>query len=185
MRNALLFAGLALVLTCGTAAAQDRTDAVPDGEGTAETTRPDREGRAGELLRRVLGASRLPRSAEDARDAGVPEERVRDVIRIAREREMRAGETGEILVVETEGVRRGGNPDNFGAAVQQMKASGLRGRELAAAIHAEQIARGMKKPKSGLSKGKGKQGGPAGDGPRRDGKGKGKGKGSSKSRRNG
>jgi hypothetical protein len=36
---------------------------------------------------------------------------------------------------------------NFGATVQELKAGGLRGRELARAIHAEQIARGMKKPK--------------------------------------
>ena len=44
------------------------------------------------------------------------------------------------IVVETEEVRRGGKPENFGAVVQELKAQGLRGRELAEAIHGKGLA---------------------------------------------
>ena len=50
-----------------------------------------------------------------------------------------------------------------------MKAEGLRGRELAAAIHAEQVARGMKKEKHGAGpRGQGARGKPGGRAKDRD-----------------
>lgn len=142
------------------------TEAEAKREPTAGSTRPDRpaaesadnEDVVRERLReRLRRAIRLPGAVQESRDAGVPEDKVRDVLDSARERDVPAGEVERILEVENEALRKGGSADNFGAAVQQMKASGLRGRELAEAIHAEQIARGMKKPKHGhLDRDKGK-----------------------------
>jgi hypothetical protein len=132
---------VALVAGGGFAAAQE-----------ADAEEGDRE-RLRDRLRRAV---QLPRRTEEAREAGVPEERVREILRTGREREIRPDEMEEILEVENRRIREGGPVDNFGAAVQQMKASGLRGRALAEAIHAEQIARGMKKPK-GVPPGQAKQ----------------------------
>jgi hypothetical protein len=118
----------------------------------AETEEGDRE-RLRDRLRRAI---QLPRRTEEAREAGVPEERVREILRTGREREIRPDEMEVILEVENHRIREGGPVDNFGAAVQEMKASGLRGRALAEAIHAEQVARGMKRPK-GAPPGQAKQ----------------------------
>ena len=135
---------------------QPTTDSQPTEEKNVEET-PTVEGTARERIReRLRRAIRLPEVVQDSRDAGVPEDKVRDVLDSARERGVPAGDVEEILEVENEAIRQGGNPDHFGAAVQEMKSSGLRGRELAEAIHAEQYARGMKKPKKDKGyKGKG------------------------------
>ena len=152
MRKGLLLLALILCLA-----------GLPAGAGTEEeeaaNTEEAAEARRAEFRERVKEALGLPRTAEESREAGVPEEKVREVLEAARTRGVPASETRRILETENEEIRRGGNPENFGAAVQQMKESGLRGRELAEAIHAEQIARGMKKPKMkehGKEKGKGK-----------------------------
>jgi hypothetical protein len=149
-----LLLALIAIVAVGTVAAQERSSDPREGktaerERPAQTEEPEEEAKSGisAIFERLRRASRLPRTAEDAREEGVDEERVRDAIRVARERDMTAAETQEILETEVEEIRRTGNPENFGAAVQEMKQSGLRGRELAQAIHAEQIARGMKKPK--------------------------------------
>jgi len=178
---------LAVVMGMGAALAQDagETEKASARRQTAADTRSPEIERQRESLRdRMQRAIRLPRTTEEARKEGVPEEEVREVLRTGRERGIPPGEMEEILEAENEELRRGGGADNFGAAVQEMKASGLRGRELADAIHAEQVARGMKKPK-----GKGR--GPShadedfdderaelesGDKPKGKGKGKGKGK---------
>jgi len=138
MRNKLLIAILALVCAGGPAVAQDRE---------ARDTRPEGEARSAleQLQDRLRAAIHLPRSAEEAREAGVDRDRLREVLRAGRDNGVFAGEMTVILDTENEGLRQGGNPENFGAAVQAMKASGLRGRALAEAIHAEQAARGMKK----------------------------------------
>jgi hypothetical protein len=141
---------------------RERQATTAESEAGAAATEQDPAARRDRVSERVRRASRLPRTTEQAREAGVPEERVRETIRVVRERGIPADEAQEIIEVETEEVRQGGNPDNFGSFVQQAKESGLRGRELAEAIHAEQIARGMKKPKTGSdtdrghSKGKGR-----------------------------
>lgn len=185
MLRRLLSLTLMLIVAGGMAAAQDREDTRGERE-RGDTTRRElpttaEEGEAStsdterattterqRTADRVRRASRLPRTTSQAREAGVPEERVRETIRVARERGIPADEAQRILEVETEAVRQGGNPDNFGSFVQQAKESGLRGRELAEAIHAEQIARGMKKPGKGQDDD-------------RDGKARGKGKGHDKS----
>jgi len=140
MRRRLFIVILGLIFAGGLALAQDRE---------ADSTRPAGEEKSAmeRLKDRVREAIWLPRSAEDAREAGVDRERVREVLRTGRDFGVSADEMRIILDTENEGLRQGGNPENFGAAVQAMKASGLRGRELAAAIHAEQAARGMKKQK--------------------------------------
>jgi DNA-binding transcriptional MocR family regulator len=154
MHRRLLLLALIAIVAIGMVAAQERSADPREGktaerERPAETEEPREEARSGleTILERLRRASRLPRTAEDAREEGVDRERVREAIRTARERGVTAAETQEILETEVEEVRRTGNPDNFGAAVQELKQSGLRGRELAEAIHAEQVARGMKKPK--------------------------------------
>jgi hypothetical protein len=138
MRHRFIIAALALLFAGGLVLAQD-----PE----AEKTRPEGEKQSAieRLKERMRDAIQLPRSAEEAREAGVDEEKVREVLRTGRDNGVSAEEMKEIIDTENAELRQGGNPENFGAAVQAMKASGLRGRELADAIHAEQAARGMKK----------------------------------------
>jgi hypothetical protein len=177
---------LTAVMATGTVLAQDAAEAEEGRtrEQTAADTRSAEIQQQREALRdRMRRAVRLPRTTEEAREEGASEEQVREVLRTGRERGIPAGDMEEVLEAENEELRRGGGSDNFGAAVQEMKASGLRGRELADAIHAEQVARGMKKPKD---KGRGRsradeeiddersESGPEG---KPEGKGKGKGKG--------
>jgi hypothetical protein len=163
MRMALLL--IVALLAGGFATAQDTA---------AEDTAQERV----TLRERLRRAIRLPRTTEEAREAGVPEERVREILRTGRERRIPPDEMDEILVVENQAIREGGPVGNFGAVVQELKAGGLRGRELARAIHAEQVARGMKKPK-GVPPGQaGKRGGgPPGAQGQGQGQGQGKGKG--------
>jgi len=56
-----------------------------------------------------------------------------------------AGSLAELFAEENDAIRKHGRIDNFGAFVQEKLAAGLRGRELAAAIHAEHAARGIGK----------------------------------------
>jgi len=156
MLKKLMLSVATLVLLCGLSAVRAQE---PPAE--AQKTRPEEPTVREQIRERIRRAMRLPEVVQESRDAGVPEEKVREVLDTARERDLKVGEVEEIFEIENEAIRQGGNPDNFGAAVQQMKASGLRGRELADAIHAEQYARGMKKPKKdkgykGKGKGKGK-----------------------------
>jgi len=109
-------------------------------------------------VERVRQAVRLPQATQEAREAGAPEGRIAEILATARERAIPAADVEEIVRVETDALRAGGQPDNFGAAVLEMKARGLRGRDLAEAIHAEQLARGMKKATPGKGKGPGKPG---------------------------
>ena len=140
MRKVIVLMALSVMVAGGLAIAQ---------EGDTETEQPVSGERIREIRERIRNAILLPRTAEESREAGATEERVREVLQTARTRRLPADEARVILVTENEELRRGGDPGNFGAAVQRMKENGLRGRELAAAIHAEQIARGMKKPKQG------------------------------------
>ncbi len=96
----------------------------------------------GREILRVLG---LPRMADSIRDAGVPAEEVEGVFRSARAQRIPAIETAEVFEESLRAVREHGPMDNFGAFVQVQLASGLRGRDLAAAIHAEHARRGIGK----------------------------------------
>ena len=111
-------------------------------------------------VERVRQSVRLPQATQEAREAGAPEGRIAEILQTARERAVPAADVEEILRTETTVLREGGNPDNFGAVVLELKAGGLRGRELAEAIHAEQVARGMKKAKPARGKGPAGKGNP-------------------------
>ena len=183
---------LMALLVTGVSLAQDDAGDKKTEPAREERTDGSQQGRREELRERIRKAMQLPRTTEEARKEGVPEEEVQEVLKAGREQGIPAGDMQEILETENEELREG-RKDNFGAAVQQMKASGLRGRELADAIHAEQLARGMKKPKHGQA-GRGHYADEAPDGEDTDeqseealerGKGKAKGKGKDKDKSKG
>lgn len=94
-------------------------------------------------LEAIRQAMRLPTVTQEARVLGVPERDLQSVFATAREQRLPAGYLAEVLAVENEAIRKHGPIDNFGAFVQERLKAGLRGRELADAIHAEHTARGM------------------------------------------
>lgn len=85
----------------------------------------------------------LPLAVEAARRAGIPSGTVWDVLDSLRRRRVPAGDAEVILRTEVEAVEAGAPKENFGAFVNEQLARGLRGRELAAAIHAEHARRGI------------------------------------------
>ena len=85
----------------------------------------------------------LPLAVDAARRAGIPAGTIWDVLDSLRRRRVPAADAEQILRAETEAVERGAPRDNFGAFVNAQLARGLRGRELAAAIHAEHARRGI------------------------------------------
>ena len=95
------------------------------------------------LQQAVLRAIDLPRAAEELRRAGVPVEEVRTAIETARRRQMPAAEAEEVLAETSRAVEENGPIENFGAFVQAQLDSGLRGRDLAAAIRAEHQRMGI------------------------------------------
>ena len=97
------------------------------------------------LLETILKAVRLPTVTQEARVLGVPERDLRGIFTTARERGISASSLADVLSAENEAIRKNGPIDNFGAFVQEQLDAGLRGRELAAAIHAEHAARGIGK----------------------------------------
>ena len=96
--------------------------------------------------RPALEAIQLPLVANDAREAGIPEDQVRGVLEQNRDRGVPVEDTVEVLESGAEAAEEHGPVDNFGAFVQSQLDAGLRGQELAAAIHAEHAARGKGKP---------------------------------------
>lgn len=99
----------------------------------------------GSLVERLRAALELPVRATEAREAGVPDERVQGTIWDIFRSRVPAGEAADILDAEVRTVREGAPRDNFGAYVRSQVQSGLRGRELADAIHREQERRGMRR----------------------------------------
>jgi len=97
------------------------------------------------FLQELLQAARLPTVTREARVLGVPERDLQTIFAAAREHRIPAGNLAELLSEENKAIRQHGPVDNFGAFVQEKLDAGLRGRELAAAIHAEHAARGMGK----------------------------------------
>jgi len=117
---------------------------------------------------RLLRAIRLPRTADEARQAGIPDDQVREAIDVVRGHGIDAGDAQLVLEEEVRSVKENGPIDNFGAFVRSRLDSGLRGRELAEAIRAEHAARGKKAHggskagpggKDATGKSKGKHGG--------------------------
>jgi hypothetical protein len=97
------------------------------------------------FLQELLQAARLPTVTREARVLGVPERDLQTIFAAAREHRIPAGNLAELLSEENKAIRQHGPVDNFGAFVQEKLDAGLRGRELAAAIHAEHAARGIGK----------------------------------------
>lgn len=91
----------------------------------------------------ILRAIDLPRVMQRAREAGIPDSSIRGVMERMRQRGIPAEDATTAMDMEVEAVERGGDRDNFGAFVRTQVESGLRGRELAAAIRAERQRRGM------------------------------------------
>lgn len=112
----------------------------------------------GTVLDKVRAALNLPVSTNTAREWGVPDERVRTTIWDIHRAGVPADDAARIFDEEVRIVREGGSKDNFGAFVKDRVNAGLRGRELADAIHAEHARRGMGKPADA-----GKQGGKPAD----------------------
>jgi hypothetical protein len=98
---------------------------------------------------RLERAIDLPAEAQRLRDMGVPAAEVALAIRSAREHGLSAGDATDLMEEGT----RGEKLDNFGKFVGEQLDEGLRGRDLAQAIHEEKARRG-----------KGGQG-PEGEGP--------------------
>ncbi len=113
----------------------------------------------------ILEAILLPRVSDSLRKEGVPEEEVRVAIEEAMRKRLPPDETKQVLDETARSVRESGPIDNFGAFVQTQLDAGLRGRELAAAIHAEHARRGIGKgkkleAKKGAAKAEKARGGP-------------------------
>ncbi len=114
----------------------------------------------------ILEAILLPRVSDELRKEGVPDDDVRVAIEEAMRKRLPPDETKQVLDETARTVRETGPIDNFGAYVQTQLDSGLRGRELAAAIHAEHARRGIGKGKK--LKVEKARGGPAAVKPKRD-----------------
>jgi hypothetical protein len=91
---------------------------------------------------RIAAILGIPARADEVRRAGVPDSTVRGVLDVLIGRAVPPEEVEQILVTERDAAREHGPTDNFGAFVQARLDQGLRGRELAAAIRAEHVARG-------------------------------------------
>lgn len=131
MSKHILRAGLLLLLSAMPAAAQDSGP-------TALST--------------IIQAMQLPTQAKQSRALGVPESDLLSILTHARQNQIPAATISDLLWQENDAIRKHGRIDNFGAFVQSKLDQGLRGKELAAAIHAEHAARGMGK---GNGKGEG------------------------------
>ena len=123
---------LALLLPAA-AWAQEETVTKTTNETTSKTI-----SRVDEILR-VIG---LPTIAEEARRAGLPDEDVRIILDEAQKQDLPPSATEAILQNGRDAALESGPVDNFGAFVQARLRDGLRGQDLAAAIHSEHKMRG-------------------------------------------
>jgi hypothetical protein len=116
----------------------------------------------------ALGASpalgraiELPAKAQALRDQGVPASEVATAVRAAHDHGLNAGDTADLLEAA-----RGAKLDDLGSFVREKLDEGLRGRELADAIHEEQARRGQGRPDDpGDGRGKAPDGEKGGKGP--------------------
>jgi len=100
----------------------------------------------------------LPQTVDEGRRAGIPSGSIWGVLDSLRRRGVPGADAGKIVREEVDAVKGGAPRENFGKYVNAQLARGLRGRELAAAIHAEHARRGIgqSKPQSPGATGKGK-----------------------------
>lgn len=97
----------------------------------------------GGFIDSVMRVLRLPRTTTEAREKGVPDSTIGGIIEVLRRDRVPAGDAQKVIEDELEATEKGQPADNFGAFVQAQHRKGLRGRELADAIHAEQARRGI------------------------------------------
>ncbi|MCA9491336.1 MAG: hypothetical protein KC621_15500 [Myxococcales bacterium] len=105
----------------------------------------------------------LPAHAKAVRGAGVPADEVRTALHAAKDKGLGADEAADLLEAEEEEAGNG-KMENFGGFVQEKLDEGLRGRDLANAIHEEHAREGKGKHGKG-KKGKGPDGEHEGKGP--------------------
>lgn len=94
----------------------------------------------------ILWAIRLPALVAEARQGGVTETVVSEVLKGLRDRGLGADEAARVVGEEVDAINAGEPTDNFGGFVQRQLDAGLRGRALAQAIRAEHQARGKGRP---------------------------------------
>jgi hypothetical protein len=87
---------------------------------------------------RMDRAIQLPAAAQQLRDKGLPASEVATAVNAAKESGLPASDAADLL---EEGAK-GPNLDNFGKFVKSKLDEGLRGRDLANAIHEEKESRG-------------------------------------------
>jgi hypothetical protein len=105
----------------------------------------------------ILAAIELPAAAQALRNKGVEKAEVKEALRAAKGKRIKAKNAKALLDESAKSVDENGKIDNFGAFVKSKLDEGLRGRDLAAAIRAEHQKRGKGKGKeksAGKSKGK-------------------------------
>jgi hypothetical protein len=93
----------------------------------------------------ILAALDLPAAAQSLRDKGVDKGQVREAMQAAKGKKLKAKEAKGLMKDAGDAVDEHGPIDNFGAFVKSKLDAGLRGRDLAAAIRAEHVARGKGK----------------------------------------
>lgn len=101
---------------------------------------------AQDWLDKVLTGAMLPVVAAQARETGVTDAQVRDVLGTLRRNQLPADDAWRVFDEEVRAVREGGPKGNFGAFVQTQLDAGLRGRELANAIREEHRRQGIGRP---------------------------------------
>lgn len=99
-------------------------------------------GQVPDWVAQIIAAAELPVVAAQARNDGIAADQVRTAIEAMRRSRVRAADARVVLEEARNARREHGPVDNFGAFVQSRLDAGLRGRELAAAIRAEHVARG-------------------------------------------
>ena len=110
---------------------------------------------------RLGRAIELPAKAQALRDQGVPASEVAQAVRASRDHGLSAGETSDLL-----DEAKGEKLDNLGSFVKEKLDQGLRGRELADAIHEEQARRRGGRPDDrGPGEGRGHDGEKGGKSP--------------------
>jgi hypothetical protein len=140
---------LAIVLVCGSAMGQERPKPTPIGPSApAQPVASDPAARRERLVR----ATELPAKAREVRAKGVPDGEMKDALRAAKSKGVKAGDMADVTGEQSKAIDQHGRIDNFGSFVRSKLDEGLRGRELAAAIHEEHARRGMGKANA---KGKG------------------------------
>ena len=147
MRRSIFLTLAAALLAAGPAIAQeDQGDVSQEERAAAE--RREGEPRPGEnLIDRIRRASRLPRAADEAREAGVPEEEVQEVLSTGKRRAVPAGDVETVLEEEAQASRRDERTGEFGGLVRQKMEEGLRGHELIEAVRQERAARRAGRPR--------------------------------------